>query len=213
MSEIYCDYGIPYFQIGGYTDSATGATGTTGLNGATGTTGSTGATGGDNSGFIETLKIGDINAVIAFNQGEGDNQAIGALAFNGQQTTISSLATYVTQTGSTGNFQLAILQPVTQTAANVIAVTSVVNSLTGGLLILPLLVPVTLSNNQVYYLAAYNQVKGSTLGGRSTGTEKIVDAFAINFRELKLPILKVGMSINTKDVSLLLSPYIAGLVN
>ncbi|MGH4117425.1 hypothetical protein [Clostridium sp.] len=163
--------------------------------------------------LIETLKIGDINALIAFDHGGGSNQAIGALAFNGQQTTISSLATYVTQTGGKGNFQLAILQPVSQTEANVIAVTSVVNSLTGGLLILPLEVPVTLSNKQVCYLAAYNQIEGSTLGGRSTGTEKVVDAFAINFREQKLPVLKVGMSINTKDASLLLSPYIAGLVS
>ncbi len=102
---------------------------------------------------------------------EENSQAIGALAFNGQQTTITRLATYVTQLGAnTGTFQLAVLQPVSQTAATVIAVTPVVTALTGGLFILPLTAPVSLSSNLVYYLAAYNQINGSTLGGRSTGS-------------------------------------------
>lgn len=125
---------------------------------------------------------------------------------------ISALATYVIQLGSTGNFQLAVLQPVSQTAANVIAVTSVVTSLTAGLFVLPLTAPVTLLGNTVYYLVAYNQVNGSQLAGRSTGSGTVGNAFPINFRAQNLPVLVVGQSINTSDVSLLLSPYIAGLV-
>ena len=193
----------------------TGTTGVTGATGAIGTTGATGGTGatGAGSAFIETLKIGDINALIPFNAGGGNNQAIGALAFNGQLTTISRLSTYVTQIGAnTGTFQLAVLQPITQTTATVIAVTIVAKSLTGGLFILPLTAPVTLSGNLVYYLAAYNQVNGSTLAGRSTGSGAVGNAFLINFRFQNLPILTVGQLINTSDVSLLLSPYITGLV-
>jgi len=192
---------------------STGITGATSVTGSTGVTGATGATGtaGAGSAFIETLKIGDINALIAFNQSGGNNEAIGSLAFNGQNTTISSLAAYVTQTGSTGNFQLAVLRPVSQTQATVIAVTNVVTTLTGGLLILPLQAPVALLGNLIYYLAAYNQVNGSTLGGRSTGTDTVGNAFPINFRTQNLPILVIGQSISTSDVSLLLSPYIAGL--
>ena len=78
--------------------------------------------------------------------------------------------------------------------------------------ILPLTAPVTLSGNQVYYLVVYNQINGSTLGGRSTGSGTVGDAFPINFRSQNLPVLAVSQSINTSDVSLLLSPYIAGLV-
>lgn len=181
--------------------------------GATGATGVTGATGAG-SGFIETLKLGDTDALIAFNEGAGNSQVIGAIAFNGQQTTttISALAAYVIQIGSIGNFQLAVLQPVTQTAANVIAVTTVVTSLTAGLFVLPLTAPVALLGNTVYYLVAYNQVNGSTLAGRSTGLGTVGNAFPINFRDqnLLLPLV-VGQPINTSDVSLLLSPYIAGL--
>ena len=151
--------------------------------------------------------------MIAFNAGGGNNQAIGALAFNGQQTTISRLAAYVTQLGSnTGTFQMAVLQPLTQTQAIVIAVTTVATSLTSGLFILPLTAPVTLSGNIVYYLAAYNQINGSTLGGRSTGSGTVGNAFPINFRAQNLTGFTVGQLINTSDVSLLSSPYLAGLV-
>ncbi|SPF51540.1 hypothetical protein SBF1_5130007 [Candidatus Desulfosporosinus infrequens] len=203
---------------------ATGATGTTGATGATGATGSTGATGatgttcstgatGAGSAFIETLKIGDINALIPFNAGEGNSQVIGALAFNGQQTTITKLATYVIQLGAnTGTFQLAVLQPASQTTATVIGVTTVATFLTADLFILPLTAPVTLDGNTTYYLAAYNQIVGSTLGGRNTGSGTVANAFPINFRAQNLPLLTVGQLINTSDVSLLLSPYIAGLV-
>lgn len=62
------------------------------------------------------------------------------------------------------------------------------------------------------YLAAYNQINGSTLGGRSTGSGTVGNAFPINFRAQNLAGFTVGQSINTSDVSLLLSPYIAGLV-
>lgn len=98
------------------------------------------------------------NALIAFNQGAGNSQAIGVLAFSGQQITISRLSAYVIQAGSTGNFQLAVLQPTSQTSALVIAVTSMVTSLTAGRIILSLTASITLSGNIDYYLVAYNQI-------------------------------------------------------
>lgn len=192
--------------------SSTGATGITGPTGPTGPTGAgpTGATGGGD--FIETLKIGDIDTLIPFNAGSGNNQAIGALAFNGQQTTISRLAAYVTQIGvGSGVFQMAVLEPDSPTQATVIAVTTVANAITAGLFILPLTAPVTLSGDKVYYLAVYNQVNGSTIGGRTTGTLTVVEASPINFRSQNLPELAIGQTINTSDVSLLSSPYVAGL--
>ncbi|WP_218184939.1 hypothetical protein, partial [Paenibacillus sp. 1_12] len=193
---------------------ATGATGVTGVTGTTGATGTTGITGATGSGaaFIETLKMGDINALIAFNTGGGNNEAIGSLAFNGQQSTISRLAAYVTQLGSnTGDFQMAVLQPLTSTISTVIAVTTVVSSLTAGLFILPLTAPVTLNGNNIYYIAVYNQINGSTIGGRSTGSGTIGNAFAINFRVQNLTGFTTGELINTSDTSLLLSPWNAGL--
>ena len=196
----------------------TGATGPTGATGATGITGPTGPTGAGATGatgageFIETLKIGDIDTLIPFNAGSGNNQAIGALAFNGQQTTISRLVAYVTQIGvGTGVFQMAVLEPDSPTQATVIAVTIVANAITAGLFILPLTAPVTLSGDKVYYLAVYNQVNGSTIGGRITGTLTVVEASPINFRSQNLPELAIGQTINTSDVSLLSSPYVAGL--
>ncbi|WP_379127690.1 hypothetical protein [Paenibacillus sp. sgz500958] len=155
------------------------------------------------------MKIGDLNAQIPFNASGGNNQAIGALAFSGQQITISRLAAYVTQLGSTGVFQMAVLQPTSSSQSTVIGVTTVATSLTAGLFILPLTTPLTLSDSIVYHLAVYNQINGSNLGGRSTGTSGIV-APPINFRSQNLSGFTIGQSINTSDV-ILLSPYIAGL--
>ncbi|PYY25178.1 Cysteine-rich acidic integral membrane protein [Paenibacillus illinoisensis] len=194
---------------------ATGVTGVTGATGLTGVTGVTGATGiaGIDSPFIETLKIGDIDTLIPFNAGSGNNQAIGALAFDGQDSTISRLAAFVTQMGTnTGTFQMAVLEPVTGTTASVIGVTTVATTITPGLFILPLTAPVTLSGNIVYYLAVYNQINGSSIGGRTTGTGTVDDAIPINFRVQNLTGFAVGDVINTSDVSLLLSPWVAGLV-
>ncbi|PAD33177.1 hypothetical protein CHH60_01675, partial [Paenibacillus sp. 7523-1] len=197
---------------------ATGVTGLTGATGATGSTGVTGVTGatgiaGIDSPFIETLKIGDIDMLIPFNAGSGNNQAIGALAFDGQDSTISRLAAFVTQMGTnTGTFQMAVLEPVTGTTASVIGVTTVATTITPGLFILPLTAPVTLSGNIVYYLAVYNQINGSSIGGRTTGTGTVDDAIPINFRVQNLTGFAVGDVINTSDVSLLLSPWVAGLV-
>ncbi|MBO1915197.1 hypothetical protein J4G37_61520, partial [Microvirga sp. 3-52] len=97
---------------------------------------------------------------IPFNVNGGNNQAIGALAFSGSTTTLNRLSTYVTQVGSSGNFQMAVLSPLTATTSQVIAVTPVVTSLTAGLFTLPLTTPVVLSSNTVYHLAVYNQVNG-----------------------------------------------------
>ncbi|TYR81465.1 hypothetical protein FZC66_06360 [Priestia megaterium] len=144
--------------------------------------------------------------------GGGNNEAIGALAYNRQQTTISRLVTYVIQLGTnTGAFEMAVLQPVSPTEATVIGVTTVVNALTPGLFILPLTTPVILDSDTVYALAVYNQINGSSLDGRSTGLGTVKAAFPINFRDQNLTGFTIGQSINTSDVSLFLSPWIAGL--
>ncbi|WP_255550523.1 hypothetical protein [Sporosarcina sp. E16_3] len=190
---------------------ATGTTGATGATGATGTTGATGATGtaGTGSAVLETLKIGDLNLQIPYNVNGGNNQAIGALVSLGSTPTINRLSTYVTQVGSSGNFQMAVLVPLTATTSQVIAVTAVVTSLTAGVFTLPLTTPVVLSSNLVYHFAVYNQVNGSNLGGRSTGVSGIAPA-PINFRVQNLAGFTVGQIINTSDVQLI-SPWIAGL--
>ncbi|BFT72332.1 hypothetical protein PAENIP36_37740 [Paenibacillus sp. P36] len=156
--------------------------------------------------------MGDINVLIAFNAGSGNNQATGALAYDGQNSTISRLASFVTQLGTnTGSFQMAVLEPVSGTTATVIAVTTVATSLTPGLFILPLTAPVTLTGDLIYYLAVYNQINGSSIGGRSTGTGTVDDATSINFRVQNITGFTIGDLINTSDVSLMLSPWIAGL--
>nr|WP_154894002.1 hypothetical protein [Paenibacillus xylanexedens] len=159
-----------YRGIKGDKGAAAGSVGPAGAQGVTGTTGATGIAGAD-SPFIETLKIGDIETLIPFNAGSGNNQAIGALAFDGRDSTIRRLAAFVTQMGTnTGTFQMAVLEPVTGTTASVIGGTTVATTITPGLFILPLTAPVTLSGNIVYYLAVYIQINGSFIGGRTIGT-------------------------------------------
>jgi hypothetical protein len=112
---------------------------------------------------VETTYLGNIDALIAFNQGGGNNQALGALVFAGSSTfTVSTMAAYVIQLGAgAGTFQMAILRPISISQAQVVGITTTAAAITAGLFILPLTAPTTLLANTVYYLAVYNQVNGS----------------------------------------------------
>ncbi|WP_337970063.1 hypothetical protein [Virgibacillus salexigens] len=190
---------------------ATGPTGTTGIS-ITGPTGETGPTGPSTGGssFYQTVKIGDIDTEIAFNQGSGNNQAVGALTI-GKGSTISNLSAYIVQDGSiTGNFQMAVLEVTSNTDSVVVGITDTATSIEGGLFTLPLLTNVTLNLNSPYYFAVYNQVNGSDIGGRITGLATVQDAPPINFRSQNLPGFSIGQTINVSDQSLLVSPWISG---
>ncbi|MCR2805151.1 hypothetical protein NQZ67_14790, partial [Paenibacillus sp. SCIV0701] len=183
-----------------------------GADGATGPPGPTGAPGSGVGGFVETVKIGDINENIPFNAGAGNNQAIGALIFNGPETVISNLSVYITQDGGavTGAFQLAVLLPLTTDTSQVIGVTAVVDSIADGLMTFRLISPVTLAAASIYHFAVYNTINGSEIGGRLTGLGTTIDAPPINFRSQNLSGFTIGDIINTSDESLQLSPWIAG---
>ncbi|GGJ71314.1 hypothetical protein [Virgibacillus salexigens] len=190
---------------------STGPTGTTGIS-ITGPTGETGPTGPSTGGssFYQTVKIGDIDTEIAFNQGSGNNQAVGALTI-GKGSTISNLSAYIVQDGSiTGNFQMAVLEVTSNTDSVVVGITDTATSIEGGLFTLPLLTNVTLNLNSPYYFAVYNQVNGSDIGGRITGLATVQDAPPINFRSQNLPGFSIGQTINVSDQSLLVSPWISG---
>ncbi|KYG25596.1 hypothetical protein [Alkalihalobacillus trypoxylicola] len=197
----------------------TGATGTTGITGVTGPTGPTGlqgitgptgGAGGPTPFFIQTTTMGSIETEIPFNAGAGNNQAIGALVFIQQSTIVTEMSAYIIQTGTaTGDFQMAILEPETNTTATVIAVTSMMANITAGIFTLPLVSPVLLNDDSIYYLAVYNQVNGSAIAGKNSGFGSVQEVPPINFRAQNLTGFTVGQSINTSDVSLQLSPWLA----
>ena len=205
----------PTGQTGATGASGTALTGPTGATGAalTGPTGATGAAGSAQPDYLETVNIGSINITLSFNQGGGNNQAVGALVFRGGVSqTVSNMAAYIIQDGAvTGAFQMAILQPVSTSSANVIAATAMTGSIPvpGGILVLPLTAPVILTPNNIYYLAVYNQVNASQIGAFSGGLGTTQDAPPINFRVQNIAGFTVGQSINTSDVSLLISPWLA----
>jgi hypothetical protein len=147
--------------------------------------------------------------VISFNQGGGNNQAVGALVFGcGTDRTVSQMAAYITQRGGgSGSFQMAILQPASTFQATVVAVTQRVTSITAGILVLPLTAATVLRANSIYYLAVYNQVNGSNIGGITAGINT-ADAPPINFRSQNLSGFTVGQSISTSD-SLRLTPWLS----
>ncbi|WP_419821378.1 hypothetical protein [Anoxybacterium hadale] len=190
-----------------------GPTGSSGPTGPTGSSGPTGPTGprGENGtrSAIETCSIGSINAVISFNQGGGNNQAVGALVFEcGVDRTVSQMAAYVTQRGGgSGSFQMAILRPTSTFQATVIAATQTVTSINAGLVVLPLTAATVLSANSIYYLAVYNQVNGSNIGGITAGINT-ADAPPINFRSQNLSGFTIGQSLSTSD-TLRLTPWLS----
>jgi hypothetical protein len=110
--------------------------------------------------------------------------------------------------GAIGNFQMAILQPSSTTQAQVIGITTIASTITGGIFVLPLTSSVTLLANTVYYLAVYNQVNGSTIGGVTAGTST-GSAPPINFRAQNLSGFTIGQNVNTSDTSLSLTPWAA----
>ena len=65
--------------------------------------------------------------------------------------------------------------------------------------------------NNTYYLAIYNQINASQIGGISAGLSTIDNAPPINFRAQNLSGFTIGQTINTSDVSLLLTPWLAAL--
>lgn len=191
-----------------------GPTGPQGVQGTVGPQGPTGATGPASEAMIfETVKLGDVNIRIAPNEGGGNNQALGALVFGGSANrTVSALSAYIVQTGSiTGTFQMAIARTISPSSAVIVATTNVVTSINAGLFVLPLTAPATLLANTTYYLIVYNQFNGSFIGGRSTGTGTSGAAPPINFRVQNISGFSVGQNVNTSDVNLQISPWLAAL--
>ncbi|WP_312637332.1 hypothetical protein [Oscillibacter sp.] len=186
-----------------------GIQGPTGDTGATGTTGPTGPSSGNNT-YIETGTLGTINAGISYNQGGGNNEAFAALIFDcGADKVVTEIAAYITQVGArTGIFQMAILLPTSNSQAEVVAVTNTVNSIFGGIFVIPLTTSVTLRANTSYYLAVYNQVNAAIIGGFTAGASIGGDAPPINFRVQNLSGFRVGQSISTGDTSQRLSPWL-----
>jgi hypothetical protein len=126
----------------------------------------------------------------------------------GTDKTVSEISSYVTQTGAvTGDFQMAILIPISSNQAQVIAITNIVTSITAGIFVLLLTAPVTLMADTSYYLAVYNQVNASTIGGISAGVP-ITGAPPINFRVQNLTGFTLGQIVSTGDVSLNLTPWL-----
>lgn len=162
---------------------------------------------------IETTSLGSINTVININEGGGNNQAFGGIVFAGDtDKVVSFVAAYIIQLGAgTGPFQMAILQPIGTSSAQVVSVTNTVNSIIGGLFVLPLTTPVTLLGNQLYYLAIYNQVNASEIGGLIAGTNTVANAPPINFRAQNLSGFTIGQVISISDVGLWRTPWLAAL--
>lgn len=162
---------------------------------------------------IETTSLGSINTVININEGGGNNQAFGGIVFPGDMDkVVSFLAAYIIQLGAgTGPFQMAILQPIGTSSAQVVSITNTVTTITGGLFVLPLTTPVTLLGNQLYYLAVYNQVNASTIGGLIAGTNSVANAPPINFRAQNLSGFTIGQVLSISDVALWRTPWLAAL--
>lgn len=162
---------------------------------------------------IETTSLGSINTVININEGGGNNQAFGGIVFPGDMDkVVSFLAAYIIQLGAgTGPFQMAILQPIGTSSAQVVSITNTVTTITGGLFVLPLTTPVTLLGNQLYYLAVYNQVNASTIGGLIAGTNSVANAPPINFRTQNLSGFTIGQVLSISDVALWRTPWLAAL--
>ncbi len=189
-----------------------GDVGPTGPQGDVGPTGPQGST-GLSADMVETTTLGNIDRVIAYNEGGGNNQAVGALVICGSNDLIvSKMAAYIIQVGAgTGLFQMAILSPISTTQAQVIAITNSTNTITGGLVILQLTAPTTLLSDNIYYLSIYNQINASLIGGVLAGLSTVSDASPINFRAQNLSNFTIGQIINVSDVSLLLTPWLAAL--
>lgn len=198
-------------------DAATGATGATGSQGATGVTGATGATGpqADSDLCIMTTSLGNISTVIGPNEGSGNNQAIGGIAFGGDLNTrlLSQVMAFVVQLGAgTGEFQIAVLQATSTSTALVVAVTDVVTQISGGLFTLPLTSSVNIDGGAIYYLAVYNQVNASQLGAVEAGTNNVAVAPPINFRVQNVAGgFTVGDTVSITDVSLFRTPWLAAM--
>ncbi|WP_207204872.1 collagen-like protein [Clostridium minihomine] len=198
----------------------TGPTGPTGETGSTGPTGGTGPTGPAGSAaaqdmYIMTTSLGAIDTLLAYNDGGGNNQAVGGVVFSGAVDNIelTHISAYVLQVGSeTGQFQMAVLRADTNNTAVVVAVTDMVTSISGGLFMLPLTTPITITGENIYYLAVYNQINASQLGAKSAGTSTVENAPPINFRVQNFTGgFSIGQTVNISDVSLQKTPWLAAM--
>ncbi|MBT2601069.1 MULTISPECIES: hypothetical protein, partial [unclassified Oceanobacillus] len=160
--------------------------------------------------FVQTTTLGTVDSEISFDQGGGNNQALGALVFIQEEITVTEMTVYIIQNGAaTGDFQMAILEPDTNITTTVIAITDVVTTVSSGLITLPLLSSIVLNDDSSYYLAIYNQVNGSAIAGKVAGFGSVQEVAPINFRSQNLTNFNVGQVINTSDVSLQLTPWLA----
>ena len=162
---------------------------------------------------IMTTSLGNIDTVVTPTEGSGNNQAIGAIAFGGDLDVrvLYNIEAYVVQVGSgTGQFQMAILESISTTSAEVVAITNVVNSISGGVFTLPLTASISIMGETVYYLAVWNQVNASELGGIDAGLGTVDDAPPINFRIQNLSTgFTLGQIISTSDVSIRKTPWLS----
>lgn len=188
-----------------------GVQGAIGPQGIQGTVGPTGPQ--SDSLVIETFNIAQISNLVAYNQSGGNNQAIGALIYGGYNNiVVNRMGSYIMRAGAgTGAFQMAILRPTSTSSSIVVGTTNLVNSITAGMFVLPLTALVTLLGNTVYYLAVFNLVNASYIGGISAGTGTVEQVPPINFRVQNLTGFSVGQTINMSDVSMKISPWIAVL--
>ncbi len=197
----------------------TGPTGPQGLLGNTGPTGpqgNTGPTGPSNMEMnVMTVSLGNVDTVVTPNEGSGNNQAMEAIAFGGDLDIldIHHISAYVIQVGAgTGQFQMAVLENLTNTTAAVIGITNIVTSITGGLFRLPLTTTINIEAGQIYYLAVWNQVNASQLGAKTAGIPTVGDAPPINFRIQNLSSgFTLGAVLSTSDVSLLRTPWLCAM--
>lgn len=135
---------------------------------------------------------------------------MGGLVFvAGEDIVVNYIACYVLQAGSgVGNFQMAVLRPIDNTQATVVAVTDMVTAITPGLFELPLTAAVTLGQKGIYFFAVYNQVNGSLLGGTAAGIQTTMEASPVNFRVQNISGFALGDVLSTSDVSLALTPWL-----
>ena len=200
-----------------YRENVSGPTGETGPTGPTGETGPTGPAGSAamQDMYIMTTNLGAIDTLLAYNDGGGNNQAVGGVVFSGAVDNIelTHITAYVLQVGSeTGQFQMAVLRADTNHTAIVVGVTDMVTSISGGLFMLPLTTPITITGENIYYLAVYNQINASQLGAKSAGTSTVENAPPINFRVQNFTGgFSVGQTVNISDVSLQKTPWLAAM--
>ena len=142
------------------------------------------------SGYVETCSVGLIRDAVDF--GSNNNTAMGTLVYTGPSSlTVKSMSAWIAQQGGTGSvniFKLAILLPQPESTATIVAITNNITSLPSGLLTLPIESPLggyTMIPNTLYYLALYNTINGSRIGGIAS-TPGITNSPLINIMDTSI---------------------------